>query len=124
MEKYAESKLFKHSKNGHDDDFKSFVNPLMPSTTTDENERNFIFTQESRFKFQWDIFITILLLTVCTVVPVHIVFKYEGQMWCIVFFLIDFGFLIDIFMSFFTSIPETENEEEIIDKKKIAVVYL
>jgi len=45
-------------------------------------------------------------------------------MWCIVFFLIDFGFLIDIFMSFFTSIPETENEEEIIDKKKIAVVYL
>lgn len=76
------------------------------------------------FKIHWDIFITILLLTVCVVVPVHIVFQYEGQLWCIIFFAIDGAFLVDILMSFFTSIPESENEDEIKDRKKIAVNYL
>ena len=33
-------------------------------------------------------------------------------------------FLADIVLSFFTSIPETEYEEEIMDKKIISVKYL
>jgi hypothetical protein len=44
--------------------------------------------------------------------------------WCSVFFTIDFLFLIDVILSFFTSIPETEKKDEITDKKKIAFRYL
>ena len=80
--------------------------------------------QDNKIKFYWDIFITALLITVCTVMPAHIAFQFESVVWCSVFFTIDFMFLIDVMLSFFTSIPETEKKDETTDKKKIAIHYL
>ena len=114
-------KLFDHSEITPADDFKKFSNTL---AVEQRIQPSLVITQENKLKFQWDLFITVLLLTVCTVMPVHIVFQYESVPWCIVFFTIDFMFLIDIVLSFFTSIPETENEDEVLDRKKIAVNYL
>jgi potassium voltage-gated channel Eag-related subfamily H protein 7 len=85
---------------------------------------SWIISASNIHKFHWDIYITVLLLVVCTVVPIHIVFQFESSFWCGFFFFIDSMFLVDIGLSFFTSIPETENEEECNDKKMIANKYL
>jgi len=34
----------------------------------------YIIEQDNEIKFYWDIFVTFILLMVCTVVPIHIVF--------------------------------------------------
>ena len=48
----------------------------------------------------------------------------EQPVYKVEFFSIDFFFTVDIFLSFFTCIPETENTDEISDKKEIAANYI
>ena len=72
----------------------------------------------------WDIYITTLLIFICTVTPLHIAFNIRTRGWCIAYFIFDSFFMIDIFVIFFTSLPETDERDEITDRKEIAINYL
>lgn len=72
----------------------------------------------------WDIYITGLLLFVCTITPLHVAFNYTSYNWCIAYYLFDFNFLIDVIVIFFTTLPETDELEEIVDRKAIALAYI
>ena len=56
--------------------------------------------------------------------PYHIAFNYKSLSWCIIYYLIDTCFLIDLSLQFFTTIPETDRLVEVTDRKKIAKNYL
>ena len=66
-----------------------------------------IILEDSTFRFIWDIFVTILLLFICTVMPVHMAFDNTSTNWCITYYMIDLGFVADIIIIFNTSIPAT-----------------
>ena len=72
------------------------------------------------YKLYWDCFIFLALTVVCLVIPFHIAFMYEDTIWCGIFFVIDLIFIADIVVSFFTSIPETQDSDEVTDKRVIA----
>jgi hypothetical protein len=72
----------------------------------------------------WDIAVTTLLVFVCTITPLHIAFNTKSQGWCIAYVSFDFIFMIDIVVIFFTSLPATDEEDEITDRKVIAASYL
>ena len=83
-----------------------------------------MFHQDSQFKFGWDIMMTALLLVICFCMPIHLAFKNEDNYWCWSYFSIDTLFVVDIVFTFFTTIPEREEEEELTDRKQIAKEYL
>ena len=66
---------------------------------------------------------TILLLVICSCMPVHLAFKTEDVLWCWTYLTIDVFFIIDMVFTFFTTIPEQDDEEELTDRKKIAEEY-
>jgi hypothetical protein len=83
-----------------------------------------MFHQDSRFKFVWDISMTALLFFICLVMPVHMAFQDETSTWCWIYYGIDSIFLTDIVLTFFTTLPEKDDEEELTDRKEIAKLYL
>ena len=80
--------------------------------------------QHSPFRFAWDIFITSQLICICTVMPYHIAFNHKTLEWCITYYVMDFFFAIDIAIIFFTTLPETDEKDEVTDKKSIAIAYI
>jgi hypothetical protein len=56
--------------------------------------------------------------------PLQIAFDYKSYDWCVAYYLIDFFFMSDIFVTFFTTLPETDEEIEMTDRKVIALNYL
>ena len=79
-----------------------------------------MFHQDSKFKFTWDLIMTVLLFIICVCMPIHLAFKSEDVYWCWTYFSIDILFVIDMCFTFFTTIPEKEDEEELTDRKEIA----
>ena len=76
-------------------------------------------------KIFWDVWILILLILVCLVVPWRLAFYDENSFnWMIAYFSIDFFFLLDIILTFFTSVSDDQNIGEIVNKKQIAIIYL
>ena len=75
-------------------------------------------------RLPWDIIVTVLLVFVCVVTPLHIAFNYVTYWWCMSYYLIDFLFMIDIIVIFFTTLSETDEQPEITDRKQIAISYL
>ena len=80
--------------------------------------------QDSQLRLPWDIIVTVLLVFVCVVTPLHIAFNYVTYWWCMSYYLIDFLFMIDIIVIFFTTLSETDEQPEITDRKQIAISYL
>ena len=73
----------------------------------------------------WDLYIFGLLLLVCSVVPYRVAFVEEDtETWIILYWLIDICFLIDMILSFFTSVSDESTSTEIVDRKEIARIYL
>ena len=66
---------------------------------------------------------TFLLLVICFCMPIHLAFKTEDVHWCWTYLTIDLFFVVDMIFTFFTTIPENGDEEELTDRKKIAGEY-
>lgn len=67
----------------------------------------------------------IVLLFVAATLPWRIAFyENDSKLWQGINYTIDGTFAIDMLLTFFTIIPDTENGGFISDKKKIAVIYL
>ena len=49
--------------------------------------------------------------------------KTESNTWCWVFVMMDTMFAIDMVLTFFTTLPPKEGEDEVTDRKKIAKEY-
>jgi hypothetical protein len=77
------------------------------------------------FKMFWDVYVLVLLLAVCTVIPWRLAFDGESFGWELTYTIVDSCFFIDIILTFFTTITSpTHNQVEIEDKKEIAINYL
>ena len=64
----------------------------------------FILLPDDNFKFIWDIVTTLLLLLVFFVTPYRIAFTDEEETaWIVIDSIIDFLFLIDIVINFFSA---------------------
>ena len=75
-------------------------------------------------KIYWDIFIILLLIIVCTIIPWRLAFDKDTIGWEIAYYVIDLCFLIDMILTFYTTVPSQEHMQEIYDKKTIAQLYL
>lgn len=80
--------------------------------------------QNHKYKIYWDIFIIVLLLFVCVVIPFRIAFvKVQDSAWTLTFAIIDGFFFVDMVLTFFTSVSDEQKMTEISDKKVIAKRY-
>ena len=96
--------------------------------TAPKKRKKYMFHQDSRFKFGWDLAMALVLMTICVVMPVHIAFDSQTELWCKIYLFTDLLFLVDMVFSFFTSLPMKKEGDEIVeevtDRKIIAVKYL
>lgn len=59
------------------------------------------------------------------IVPIRLAFADEDPLaWIIVYATVDFSFLIDIVLTFFTSYTDTQTDGEVTDHRKIVKQYL
>ena len=70
-----------------------------------------MFYQDSKFKLVWDISMTMVLFVICTVLPYHMAFRDETTTWCKIFYFFDSLFLLDILLTFFTTLPEDDSTD-------------
>ena len=79
----------------------------------------------SKLKLMWDFYIVVLLLLVSIVVPFRLAFyEKDSPDWVIIYLVIDFQFLVDMILTFFTALTDSKTQEVIISKKQIAKIYL
>ena len=65
--------------------------------------QKFLIYPDSLKKIYWDSFIVILLLIACTIIPARLAFVNEKSLlWEAIFYTLDFFFLIDIIIMFFS----------------------
>lgn len=80
-----------------------------------------IISQSNRYKMLWDLWILILLLMVSLIVPIRLAFSEEETTeWFIVYLSTDAFFLLDIIITFFTTISDDQKVYEIPDRRLIA----
>ena len=105
------------------DDF-TFLYKIDPMETN-KIQSKCIIMSGNPYKIFWDLFILVLLLLVCIIVPYRLAF-YPDQSgpWVIFYLVMDFCFFLDIIVTFFTSVPDDETCTEITDRQKIAKIYL
>ncbi len=73
----------------------------------------------------WDLWITALLMFITLVVPVRLAFSDDDSVgWIIAYEGVDFCFLIDIILTFFSSYADSVTNDEVTDLRKISVNYL
>lgn len=56
--------------------------------------------------------------------PYNLAFDINSMAWCIIYYTIDFLFLVDIFIMFSTTLPETDDYDEVTDRWIISKSYL
>ena len=79
--------------------------------------------ENSRFRIIWDLFILVLIIASCILIPFQIAFQnVVYRLGTVIIYLVDLFFLIDIFLNFFTSYRSRGTE--ITDRKKTATHYL
>ena len=67
----------------------------------------------------------LLLLIVSLIVPVRLAFvEQDNGSWFVFYIITDVFFLIDLILTFFTSVPDEKRVYEITDKEVIAKKYL
>ena len=67
----------------------------------------------------------LLLLIVSLIVPVRLAFvEQDSTSWFVFYTITDVFFLIDLILTFFTSVPDEKRVYEITDKEVIAKKYL
>ena len=85
-----------------------------------------MFYPEDKSKGYWDLFITVVLLWTCIVTPARLAFDHDNDIelgWEILRWVVDFLFLVDIFINF-SSAFEDADFKTIDDRKQIAIDYM
>lgn len=84
-----------------------------------------LISEKSSRKIKWDIFIALLLIMVCMIIPFRLAFSDDESLeWDIAYYVMDFFFLLDMILSFFTTYSDPDKATEIADRKEIAVYYV
>lgn len=85
----------------------------------------FLIFPDMRLKQYWDLYVTLLVIFSCVITPWRLAFveSDDSYLWIIVDTLVDFFFVCDIFVNFFT-VYSNEYEDYETNRKKIAVHYL
>ena len=84
-----------------------------------------IIRSNNKYKIMWDVFVLGLVLIVSLVVPTRLAFaQSESQGYFIFYLCSDLIFLLDIFFTFFTSVSDKQQVDEISDRSFIARNYL
>jgi hypothetical protein len=103
------------------DDFSRFY---AESAKTEEKPRCIIL-QNNKYKIWWDLFIMIILIFISIVVPFRLAFvEDDDSFWKIAYFVMDICFLIDILLTFVTSITLPDSSLECYEHSVIAGTYL
>ena len=101
-----------------------FMN-LYSNTIITDGQSSCIILQSNPYKIYWDVWILVLLLGVSIIVPWRVAFNdIEPVEWLVAYLITDSFFLIDIVLTFFTSITKEDEVYETTDKKEIASDYL
>jgi hypothetical protein len=69
-------------------------------------------------------FIALLLVVVCLIIPYRIAFSEPDRSWEITYYVIDSIFAIDMVLTFSTTFQSSTKSEEVFDRKAIAANYL
>ena len=81
--------------------------------------------QNNNYKIMWDLFIMIVLIFISLAVPYRLAFvEIEPTGWVIAYWVIDALFLVDIILTFLTTISEKDSNVVITNRCKIAKSYL
>lgn len=73
----------------------------------------------------WDLWVTTCLMFITLVVPVRLAFSENDSVgWIVAYEIIDFCFLTDIVLTFFSSYSDSVTNDEVTNLRKIAVNYL
>jgi len=81
--------------------------------------------QNHKHKVKWDILIMIIVFFILIFVPYRLAFTdFDPPRWVIIYAIIDICFLVDIILSFLTSLTDPVTHLEITDHKIIAKDYL
>ena len=73
----------------------------------------------------WDLFIVVLLITVCLIIPLRLAFaNNDSTSWLMFYIITDLLFLTDIILTFFSAVSDEKLVYEITNKKLIAQKYL
>jgi hypothetical protein len=82
-----------------------------------------VINESSSFRILWDTFVLILVLVSTTIIPFQFAFQHTHYVFSTeILYVIDFFFLIDIYLNFFTSYRYQGVEN--VDRKKTATRYL
>ena len=88
-------------------------------------KRECIIYSNSVFKIVWDLVIMLVCVVITFITPYRLAFDMtDGITWILIYNFVDFCFLVDIIITFFTSVNNSDNNTEITDKRKIAIIYL
>ena len=79
----------------------------------------FIILPDNPIKAVWDIVITVLILFVCVTAPWRLAFSDDDDLlWKLIIGIVDFFFLIDLVVNFFTAYHD--EEFNFIDDRKVS----
>jgi hypothetical protein len=85
----------------------------------------YIIKEDNKFKQVFDMYIMLLVIYVAIVVPYRLAFSLEeSKATKTISYVIDFSFLIDIILTFFTAYFDEPNFTEVDNYKDIAISYL
>jgi hypothetical protein len=83
-----------------------------------------IILANAKNKILWDIWITFTLLFITIAVPVRLAFYDRDPLsWILMYGVVDFSFLTDLVLTFFTSYTDETTNKEVTSHKKIARTY-
>jgi len=103
-------------------------NEYVPLTLSMKNQiqrEKCIILADNPRKLKWDIWLIFVLFWVAFTLPYRIAFADDDNLtWNIINYFVDGCFLLDMFLTFFTAILDTETNGLITDKRKIALNYL
>ena len=86
---------------------------------------NCVISQENRYKSYWDMWIIVVLFFVAITLPYRIAFsEKDSTTWQVINYIVDSSFAVDMVLTFFTTIPDPENNTIITSKKTIALAYI
>lgn len=127
--KRIKSKVLEDNEDYFDEELPGIDNSTLSKKQLKMRHRNHkklcLFYPEDTIKQHWDLFITLILLISCIIVPYRIAFGEidEPIEWKIINYTIDAMFAIDIFIIFNSAYHDSEYRI-VEDRKKIAEVYL
>jgi len=88
-------------------------------------KRECVISPNNSYKVKWDVWIILVLIVVAITLPYNIGFIDKPNIgWQIVNYVVDFSFLTDMVLTFFTAIPNPSTQQLITNKKLIAKSYI